>query len=89
MGLIPHNSSHITSDSSLTADTPFAQNIAANARAMSGRVEGEFAITVPVVGEMQMILRLEARGGKLTGISALTGRSRLRRNAVRHGAGRT
>lgn len=58
----------ITSDSALTADTPFAQNVeASNVLAKSGRVEGEFTITAPIVGEMQLFLRLEARGGKLTG----------------------
>jgi CubicO group peptidase (beta-lactamase class C family) len=59
---------HITSDSALTADTPFAQNVAAsNVRAAEGRVQGEFNITVPMFGELQLFLRLEARGGKLTG----------------------
>ncbi|MEO8456746.1 MAG: serine hydrolase domain-containing protein [Chloroflexota bacterium] len=59
---------HITSDSALTADTPFAQNVAAaNVRAESGQVEGEFTVTVPVVGELQLFLRLAVRGGKLIG----------------------
>jgi len=67
MGAIP-TTLCVTSDSAVTADNPFAQNIAVqNAHAKSGRVEGEFTITVPVVGEMQMFLRLEARSGKLTG----------------------
>lgn len=58
----------ISSDSALTADTPFAQNVeASNVRATAGRVEGEFTITAPIVGEMQLFLRLEARGDKLTG----------------------
>jgi CubicO group peptidase (beta-lactamase class C family) len=67
MGPIPLTL-HITSDSALTADTPFAQNVAAsNVRAKSGRVEGEFTVLAPIVGEMQLFLRLEARDGKLTG----------------------
>jgi hypothetical protein len=58
----------ITHQTALTVDTPFAQNItASNVEAMAGRVEGEFAITVPGIGEMQLFLRLQARGGKLTG----------------------
>ena len=58
----------ITHQTALTVDTPFAQNItASNVEALAGRVEGEFAITVPGIGEMQLFLRLEARGGKLTG----------------------
>jgi CubicO group peptidase (beta-lactamase class C family) len=51
-----------------TASTPFGQNVAMeNARAASGRVEGEFTITVPVAGEMRLFLRLAAIDGKLTG----------------------
>jgi hypothetical protein len=58
----------VTSDSAGTASTPFAQNVAAeNARATSGRVEGEFTITVPLAGEMRLFLRLAAVSGKLTG----------------------
>jgi CubicO group peptidase (beta-lactamase class C family) len=57
---------HITAGA-LTASTPFGQNIAVeNARAKSGRVEGEFTVASPV-GEMALFLRLEARGGKLVG----------------------
>jgi len=67
MGPIPLTL-RISSDSALTADTPFAQNVeASNVRATAGRVEGEFTITAPIVGEMQLFLRLEARGDKLTG----------------------
>jgi CubicO group peptidase (beta-lactamase class C family) len=59
---------HVSSDSAATASTPFAQNVATeNARATSGRVEGEFTITVPLAGEMRLFLRLAAIGGKLTG----------------------
>lgn len=66
MGPIPLTL-RITSDSALTADTPFAQNVAAsNVRATAGRVEGEFTINSPV-GEMQLFLRLQAIDGKLTG----------------------
>lgn len=58
---------HITAENALTADTPFAQNVeATNVRAAAGRVEGEFTVNSPV-GEMRMFVRLEARGGKLTG----------------------
>jgi hypothetical protein len=57
------------SETAITADTPFAQGVAVqNARATAGRVEGDFTLNTPV-GEMQMILRLEARGGKLTGVT--------------------
>ncbi|MBI2912620.1 MAG: beta-lactamase family protein [Chloroflexi bacterium] len=59
---------HITEETALTVDTPFGQNVAASSvKAAAGRVEGEFAVTVPGMGEMQLFLRLEARGGKLTG----------------------
>jgi CubicO group peptidase (beta-lactamase class C family) len=58
----------ITSDSAFTADMPFAQNIeAASVVAKDGRVAGEFKITVPTVGEMHLLVRLETRGGKLNG----------------------
>lgn len=67
MGPIPLTL-RITGDFALTTDTPFAQNVAAsNVRVTAGRVEGEFTITAPVVGEMQLFLRLQAIGGKLTG----------------------
>lgn len=59
----------ISSDATTaTASTPFGQNVAMeDARAASGRVEGEFTITVPVAGEMRLFLRLAAIDGKLTG----------------------
>lgn len=58
---------NITSETALTVSTPFAQGVSVeNARARAGRVEGEFTIMSPV-GEMRLFLRLEARGGKLTG----------------------
>ncbi len=59
---------HIATQTALTVDTPFAQNVtASNVNAAAGRVEGEFTITVPGIGETQLFLRLQARGGKLTG----------------------
>ena len=68
LGPIP-TSLHMISETAITADTPFAQGVAVqNARATAGRVEGDFTLNTPV-GEMQMILRLEARGGKLTGVT--------------------
>jgi CubicO group peptidase (beta-lactamase class C family) len=59
---------NLISKSEATASTPFGQNVAVqNVHATSGRVEGEFTITVPVAGEIRLFLRLQAIGGKLTG----------------------
>jgi len=51
-----------------TADTPFAQKIAIqDCAAEAGRVSGQFVVTAPGIGEMQLFLRLIAAGGKLQG----------------------
>ena len=51
-----------------TVDTPFAQKVAIQEfAAEAGRVSGQFVVTAPGIGEMQLFLRLQAAGGKLQG----------------------
>jgi hypothetical protein len=58
----------IASESEATIDTPFKQGVAlADCVAAAGRLSGEFSLDVPGVGSTQMFVRLEARGGRLTG----------------------
>jgi hypothetical protein len=77
---------HITKDATFTVDTPFAEGVAVqNARTSAGRIEGDFTLNTPV-GEMQMFLRLEARGGRLTGFThgrAVFGETPFRTELVR------
>jgi hypothetical protein len=50
-----------------TVTTPLGTSKLANVRAENGRFEGDFATSIPAVGELHNFLRLAVRGGRLTG----------------------
>jgi hypothetical protein len=52
---------------SATVTTPLGVATLEHFRAGSGRVEGEFPLSMPGIGEFHNFLRLEARGGRLVG----------------------
>lgn len=58
----------VTSETTGNIDTPFQQEMQlAECAATRGRLSGQFSMQVPGVGQTQMFLRLECRGGRLAG----------------------
>jgi hypothetical protein len=61
--------------------TPLGTTEIANFAKTSGRVVGEFPLSFPGIGEFTNFLRLELRGGRLTGMTHA--RSQFGENAMR------
>jgi len=64
-----------------TVTTPFGTTDVLNLGAHSGKMVGEFPLSFPGVGDFTNFLRLEARGGRLTGMTHA--RSQFGENAMR------